>query len=327
MRKEDHRPRLIVWQLTEDRSASEATALAGTSLFSEEFTTQECMLTVDSIARASKAIVVLTGPGVMRRPDLFDIVQYSFALGLKVIVEGTPEEITNDLLGKFARFGRRVFRILIDGCVVEGTDTRYDESPQYRALEECIVRMRKAGYEIHFGMTLESVDARQLAFIHDYAFRRSADGLYFHLDWIDAAPAAGLPDEEGDGTGHLIESIANIKQSSPRGMFFSPQCIRYARQDPAAGELPEAGAGTPIHWCHSCVGGKTFAYISPAGKVQVCKKVIAGSGDLRSNEYDFRGLWERSAVFADLRNQSKSCSETRSMLADPHPSVSGEQAA
>ena len=122
MRKEDFRPRLIVWQLTED-GKRDAAFEAGMPLFSNEFTPQECMLTIDSIARASKPIVVLTGPGVVKFPNLFGIVQYSFALGLKVIVEATPDEITDELLLNYSRFGRRVFRVMIDGCIAEGGES------------------------------------------------------------------------------------------------------------------------------------------------------------------------------------------------------------
>ena len=313
-----------MWQLTEDRKSDGAEA--GVPLFSDEFSTQECLLAIDSIARISKPIVVLTGPGVAQRPDLFEIVQYGFALGLKIIIEGTPGELTGDLLRTFSRFGRRVFRVLIDGCVVEGAADRYEQSPQYNALEECVLRLRKAGYEVHFGMTLGADQARQLAFIHDYAFRRSADGLYFHLDWTDVSSPAGVAepdDKEGHWSDDLIESIAKIKQSSPRGMFFSPQCIRYARLEDESGP----GFGHSGRWCHSCVGGKTFAYISPTGSVQVCKELTSGAGNLRSNGYDFKGLWEGLELFTGLREQTGSCSNMRRSVKEPHPSVAGECAA
>jgi len=320
MRKEDFRPRLIVWQLTEDRRSEPDGPAAAAA---DAYTTRECLLTIDSIARTSKPIVVITGPAVLQRPDLFDVVQYGFALGLKIIIEGAPGEISDELLRTFSRFGRRVFRVLIDGCVVEGTDARYEQSPQYSALEDCIVRLRKAGYEVHFGMTLRSVEARQLAFIHDYAFRRRADGIYFHLEWTETSLPAGGAETEGQWSDDVIESIARIKKSSPHGMFFSPQCIRYARREDGAG----AGVGYSVRWCHSCVGGKTFAYISPTGSVQACKELTAGGGNLRLNGYDFRGLWEQSALFADLRVRSESCSGTRRFLGDPHGAVTGERAA
>jgi MoaA/NifB/PqqE/SkfB family radical SAM enzyme len=321
MRKEDFRPRLIVWQLKEEQKNGNGSSGAGMPLFSDEFTAQECMLTIDSISRASKPILVLTGPGVVNFPELFDVVQYSFALGLKVIVEAKPDEISDELLLKFSRFGRRVFRVLIDGCIAEGTDSRYDQSAQFRSLEACVVRLRKAGYEVHFGMTLGAIQARQLAFIHDYAFRRSADGLYFHLDWTDAPLQLAAPEPEGDWSDRVIESIATIKQSSPRGMMFSPQCIRYARREQLNGENgdgSESGYAYPVRWCHSCVGGKTFAFINPEGKVQVCKELSAGNGDLRSNGYDFKAIWERSELLTDLRTRSQSCLQTRASLSEVH---------
>ena len=319
MRTEDSRPRLIVWQLTGDRKTAHVPLGAGIPLFTDKFTMQECMLTIESISRVSRPILVLTGPGVVRFPELFEIVQYGFALGLKVIVEGTPEELSGELLLKYTGFGRRVFRILIDGRVAEGVETRYDETPGFRALEECVARLRKAGYEIHLGMKLGAIEARQLAFIHDYAFRRSADGLYFHLDWTGAAPVVPEAEIEGERSDKIIQSIATIKLSSPRGMLFSPQCIRYSRRDEPeveSGNGPGAASALPVQWCHSCVGGKTYAFITPEGNVQICKNLSAGSDDLRSNGYDFKGIWERSGLLDDLRARSQSCAETRVALSE-----------
>jgi hypothetical protein len=197
--------------------------------------------------------------------------------------------------------------------------------------------MRTAGYEIHLGMTLGSLEAREIAFLHDYAFRRSAEGLYFHLDWSGEEPpgagetaGAGEAGRNGHESAALLETIAAIKQSSPRGMFFSPQCVRYARRESGCDACAAdgvAGLVTRTEWCASCVGGKTFAYIGPAGTVQVCKEIPVGSGSLRSNGYDFKALWEETTLFADLRTRSLGCAETRGRITDAHAAAAGECAA
>src|ERR1041385_3789269 len=309
MKKADNRPRLIVWQLEEsgkERGGGAELPVA------DSFSTKECMLTIDSIARTSKTIVVLTGPGIPGRSDLLEIVEYGFALGLKIIIEAAPGDLTEELLQRFKGFGGRVFRIMIDGCIGEGEGERYEETPQFLALEECVHRVKRAGYGLHLGMSIGEVDARRLAVVHDYAFRRGAEGIYFHLDWAQAGSATAVPD--------VIDSIARIKEPSPREMYFSPQCIRYARAERSPKELiletSPAGA-LPQQWCHSCAGGKSYAYISPAGEVRACRGLLAGQRSLRSNGYNFKQIWEHARVFEDLRSRTRSCAGTRNSLGAP----------
>src|ERR1041385_8135936 len=117
MKKADNRPRLIVWQLEEiwkERGGGAELPV------SDSFSTKECRLTIDSIARTSKTIVVLTGPGIPGRSDLFEIVEYGFALGLKIIIEAAPGDLTEELLQRFKGFGGREGGLMMDGWIGEG---------------------------------------------------------------------------------------------------------------------------------------------------------------------------------------------------------------
>src|SRR5271169_846346 len=96
--KEIFRPRVIIWQLTPSHSGE---GKKETQTLSQ----QESMLITESIARISKSIVVLTGNNLLQRNDLYDIVDYGHALGLKIILELEPEELTSEVLAKYRQFG------------------------------------------------------------------------------------------------------------------------------------------------------------------------------------------------------------------------------
>lgn len=303
----DYRPRLILWQLTpEDRTQ-------------QMFSTQECLLTIDGIARVSKPIVVLTPPDVLMRDDLYEIVEYGFALGLKMIIEAKPGELTDSVIRRYRQFGPRVFRIIVSGSVIGDPDTRYRQSPEYHALESAVHRLRAAGFEIHLGATMTSPDRRELAYYHDFAFRSAATGLYCHMCFGDGKTKAHEVEHEHDSLGDFLEAFPRMKRQSPGEMYLSPQCVRYASvnsQEAEAFDLELLSERDSHAWLNLCLAGKTFAFITPEGKVLVCDSMHAEGGDLRQCGYQFRTIWELSPVFRQLRDHRWSCCQTREHLHD-----------
>jgi hypothetical protein len=302
--QETFHPRMIVWQLT---NASETNT----------FSTHECLLTIDSIARIAKPIVILTGNNLIQRSDLYEIVEYGSALGLKIIIEALPDELSSDVLKQYARFGAKVFRILIDGCIKEDPGTRFKHSGEFQGLRDAVRRLRKAKYEIHLCLTITYNDIRALAFNHDYAIRSAAEGLYCYLR-PKGFNNNGIQEGE-DPSEEIIEAIAKMKRFSPESMYVSPQCVKYGMR--RISEVIEYEDGQEIreynierkNWC---LGGKTFTFISSVGKVQVCAGQLRECGDLRVSGYDFQKIWETSEVFESLRGNEKTCTEIQGLLDD-----------
>jgi MoaA/NifB/PqqE/SkfB family radical SAM enzyme len=320
--EERFRPRLIVWEILPKKKGNNvvaATAFGNGHRTAEPFSTHECLLVIDSIARTAKPIIVLTGQNLFERNDLFVIVEYGVALGLKMIIEARPEALTEEVLRTFSVFGNKIFRLLLDDCIAENPATRYEKSPSFLALETAIQRLRQAKYEIHLGLTITTTEMRELAFKHDYAFRRSANGLYCHLCFEDGEEDPESLEAEEHGIDKVINAIARMKGISPKNMFFSPQCIKYELRNPDEihdHELSDEGDGehSSSQWTHCCFGGKTYAFISPTGIVQVCAAQSQECGALRTNGYDFESIWEKSDVFNQLRQQTLTCPEARAVL-------------
>ncbi len=314
----DFRPRVIIWTLTKAGPQGEGDAhpRAGNE---EELTRHECLLVIDSIARLSKPIVVLTGPDLSRRTDLHEIVSYATALGLKMIVELQPEEYTEELLDHYRPFGPRIFRIVLDRRIVEDPDTRYHPSPEFLALESAVRRMRERGYEIHFSLTVTGLDLRQLGYNIDYAFRRAAKGLYCHLRFDEEGSDRQEREEEENmlAPDSLIGKISELKPLIPSNMYFSPQCVKYGPYQPEEQFEPEFGLRDQPRWMHWCLAGKSFAFIDGLGKVDVCGGLQLECGDLRKNGYDFEKIWLASEIFTSMREHCWTCMQTREQLKEP----------
>ncbi len=299
------RPRIIVWQIADPEAEG-------------AMTLQESLLTIDGIARTAKPIVVLMGNRLTRRPDVFEIIEYGTALGLKMIIESRPEDLDEETLGQYARFGQKIFRIVVDGYVRENPETRFEQSEEFLRLQEAVGRLRAAEFEIHLRVTVRNNDIRALAFYHDFAVRIAAEGLYCHLSF----PATGKNgSEREDGRDEVIEAIARMKRFSSKEMYVSPQCVKYGvRRLPDEGEYSDGGSVREHHleWRHTCLGGRTFAFITPQAKVQICAGQRKECGDLRNVNYKFDEIWGSSEFFRILRETECSCEEVQDLAVDVH---------
>lgn len=314
--EEDFRPRLIVWRITGngDRNGEQVSAESSSTLPSA-LNTNECMLILESIARVSKPIIVLTGRAVLQRPDIHDIVAYGQAVGLKMVVETRARDLDDDVLRRFRPFGGRVFRILLHDEIVEDIDSRFKQSPGFAELVQTVHRLRDAGYEVHFGMIVRRPNVREVAFDLDFAIQESARGLCFHLAFSEPAVGERGVAAEGDSPDDFIARISELKQFLPKNMYYSPQCVKYGflngSQETKESNGDEERAHTP-EWTHWCLGGKTYVYITEEGKVRLCLGSPIECGDLRAQGYDFKTIWEQSELFRRLRGSKLTCSDVRS---------------
>ncbi len=323
--QEDFRPRVIVWEFQKNNRLSDE------EQFTDEpngsLSAQENMLVLESIARIAKPIIVLTGSHLLTIESLFEFVQYGHALGLKMIIETPPEDINQEVIRQYSVFGPRIFRLLIDSCIQEDMDTRFRRTPEYYTLDRALRLLKSGGFEIHLGTTVKSPDIRNLAFEHDYAYRRSARGLYCHLNFDDSKHQPGKrPEYTEENIEQFIEAIAKMKRYSPDSMYFSPQCVQYGFVgSPESNHEGSAGKEKAFEWKHYCLGGKRFAYIKGNGKVQICSGLNAEAGDLRMTGFDFQEVWESSELFRMQREDGTTCAITREYIHQQFPESTAQK--
>ena len=295
-------PRIIIWQIAPnpDGAPTAAEAESGTR-HGEPLNTSECMLVIDSIARTSKPIVVLTGDRILERyPRLPEILEYGRALGLKMIIEVTPPELTGEVIARYAHFGERIFRVKISDSIGSDPEGRIEDSPAFGELDGCLDRLEQAGYEAHLVYTADGPDIRMLALIHDYAVRRSARGLYCHLRFD---LAAGTSRRDGQSVDEFIERFATMKEYSPATMIISPQCVKFIHHARRPDD-PDNGRG---QWEYTCLAGKSYAFIDETGRVQLCGGNPDQRTTLRDAGYDFRKIWLHSPAFVGSRKICRNC--------------------
>ncbi len=304
------RPRLIVWHLTRNEETPQDN-LPIPDVLSE----RECLLIIDAIVKLQKPIVVLTGPHLMDRPDLIDIVGYGSALGLKMVLEVEPEDLSEQRMQAFRKFGPRTFRLMLDRRIVGDRSTRYRRMPSYFKLEKVVHRLKKMGFELHFGLNIYKPNSRQVAYYLDYAFRRQAMGLFLHLRFDDSVPDDSFLESRRDYTvSSFVKNISLMKPYVPSVLYFSPQCIRYR----SAYKMNPGDPLPQLHqhwdWTDTCLAGKSYAFIDETGKVRICASLHGECGDLRKNGYNLKDIWFTSEPLLQMRCHKWSCVMTRALF-------------
>jgi MoaA/NifB/PqqE/SkfB family radical SAM enzyme len=321
-----YKPRLIIWNISPKSTG-------GSRSNSKPLSIQECFSVMDSIAELAKPIIVLSTDSCRKlnndsfdRPDIIDLILYGNSLGFKMIVETCGHKLTKDMRNILRTIGTKSIRVLLHDRVKESIDDGFLQSEEFSDLDQRLHELKANGFEIHLGLNSDVSDYRSIAFAIDYSVRKNAKGIYFHMSKNNSVSGKNIKPAKNTSTPiereSLIMWIAKQKRLLPEEMNFSPQCVRYGirhREDLQSdvsntenhhsfhhGIKPQIG-----HWC---LGGKTFAYITNSGRVQICHDLQTECGDLRKCNYNFVEIWNKSKIFSDVRNSNFTCLQTQNFI-------------
>ena len=323
----EYKPRLIIWNISPKTDKCSKNT-------SKPLSTRECFSVMDSIAEFAKPIIVLSTNSCRKlnndsfdRPDIVDLILYGNSLGLKMIVETCGYKLTQDFRNVLRTIGTKGIRILLHGRVKESIEEGFLHDEDFADLDQSLNELKADGFEIQLGINLDNYDERAMAFAIDYSIQKNAKGIYFHLNFdhclLQKEKSSKKTTNKLLKKEEIIMWIAKQKKLLPAEMYFSPQCVRYGmrhHEDNLPNTETENGndRDTQIYSkpqiSHWCLGGKTFAYITNLGQVQICHDLKGESSDLRNCNYNFAEIWNNSKIFNALRNYNYSCLQTENYI-------------
>ena len=114
----DERPFLVIWETTQacDLACVHCRACAQPARNPRELSTEEAMRLIDEVAALEAPVFVLTGGDPLKRPDVFDLVEY--ATSKRVRISLTPSAtplLTRDAIAELKRRGLARLAISLDG--------------------------------------------------------------------------------------------------------------------------------------------------------------------------------------------------------------------
>jgi len=331
-------PRLIAWEVTRYcllkckhcRASAQPQASAG------ELTTQEFGATIDNIASFARPIIILTGGEPMLRSDIYEIASYAASKALPVVMSPCGMLVSDETVAKIKAAGIRRISISIDGATAKSHDEFRGVAGSFDGCLRGIEAARRGGLDFQINTTISRHNVQELGAILELAIELGAS-VFNPFLLVPTGRGKELADQElspqqYERTLHWLADQQARKDIRIR-VTCAPHYFRILRQRPKAGGdaaprsgAPRAGgqgagqsqpraAGPQGHshdmiagpapvlpFATGCLGGKSFAFISHRGRVQICGFMDVECGDLRRENYDFRKIWLESKVFNQMRD-------------------------
>lgn len=297
----EYTPRLIAWEVTRrcNMNCRHCRAGACNIEYPGELTTAECKKTLDNIASFSRPIIILTGGEPMMRNDIFELAAYGKSLGLRMVMAPCGHYVNDDTVVQMIAAGIECISLSIDSSNAAGHDSFRGTPGAFEMVLNAAGAARAGGLEFQVNTTVTRENINELADIMELA--RVLGAVTFN-------PFLLVPTGRGQ---ELAGSELSPQQYEKTLQWLSdvdggnmairvtcgPQYQRIIRQK---GEV-NCGHGGGKVFGAGCMGGKSFAFISHVGSVQICGFLEHSAGSLKENDFDFADIWKNSDFLKQIR--------------------------
>lgn len=342
MDADNHKPRLIFWEVTKGCNLRcihcRATATELSSPL--DLPTAKALNVIEQVSQYAKPILVLSGGEPLFRADIFELARFATDRGLRVALATNGTLVTEEVARKIVDAGVRRVSISLDGANAATHDAFRGIPGAFAAALKGFRNLQALGMSLQINMTIARHNAQQLPEVLELAKSIGADALHTFLlvpvgCGVDIAAEQMVPAEE-------YEQILNwFYDRSQEGEIelkatCAPHYFRVMRQRRAA-ERRASSASSPrpdtraIGPTEIIMPGSTGMALHPhaagAGKGHpdglnaVTKGCLAGTGvcfishqgEIYPCGYlpvlagdlrhqPFAEIWEKSAVFQQLRD-------------------------
>ena len=308
-------PRLIAWEVTRScpLACKHCRAAAQPTPYPGELTTDEGKRLLESIASFARPTMILTGGEPMLRPDIYQLAGYAHGLGLPVVMAPCGMYVTAESVTRMLKAGISCISISLDGATAESHDEFRGVRGAFDAAMRAIEIARSGGLAFQINTTVTQRNVDELPALLEMAARLRAVAFNPFL-LVPTGRGKELAGEELAPEDYEKTLRWLAEQSDRRDIHIrvtcAPHYTRILREHrKTTGCDAVATRVVPPHehpgqapGAKGCLGGKTFAFISHVGKVQICGFMDIVCGDLRQTGFDFRSIWEGSEVFRKVRD-------------------------
>ncbi len=298
-------PRLIAWEVTRrcNMHCQHCRAGACDRDYPGELSTQECRRVLDNISSFSSPIIILTGGEPMLRPDIYEIASYGSSQGLRMVMAPCGYLVDDGSVAKMKESGIECISLSIDGASAESHDAFRATEGAFDRVRAAAVTARDGGLDFQINTTITRGNLAELPAIMELA--RELGAVTFNpFLLVPTGRGEALADQELSAD-QYESTLTYLAGCDSEGMAVRVTCgphfQRITRQlgngrqgsgHPGGGKVQGAG----------CMGGKSFAFISHVGRVQICGFLEESAGELKENGFDFESVWRDSEFFRKIRD-------------------------
>lgn len=312
-------PFVVIWETTRacDLACRHCRAEAVPYRRPDELTTDEAKAMLRNVREFGKVVFVLSGGDCLKRPDVFEIIEYGFALGLRMAVTpATTALATPEVIQRFKSAGISRLAVSLDGSkpAIHDAFRRVDGSFDcgVRILDEC----RRIGLSTQVNTVIgrHNVDD-----FDNLAALMAQLGIVFWEVFFLVPMGRAKPDDVATAAEfeQIFHKMYDLSKTAPFDIkaTAAPQYSRVIMQrqvaERRAGERDEApdsltggvmfSLSDGIGRARSVNDGDGFMFISHTGEIMPSGFLPITAGNVRRD--DIVGVYRDSPVFLALRDR------------------------
>ena len=322
----DEAPFLAIWEVTQscDLACKHCRAAAQPLAHPDQLTTEEGKGLIDQIANLHVPIFVFTGGDPLKRPDLYELIQYASGKGVKVAVtpSATPL-LTREAIFKMKEAGLVRLGISLDGSSPEIHDAFRGLPGAWARTIEAIEWANEAGIPIQVHTTISRHNAHDLDNLCNL-FEKLAIVMWnvFFLVPVGRGQLGDLLTgeefEQVFGKIYELSQRVSFQIKTTEAMHYRRYLLQHNLQERRMGHghqhttaaeyeagAPTADAETRTHgWATRRVNdGKGFVFISHVGNVYPSGFLPIHAGNIL--EKSLAEIYRNAPIFKALRNTGR----------------------
>src|SRR5215472_185005 len=121
----NQKPYIVIWEVTQacDLACIHCRASAQPNRNPFELSTDEGKRLIDEVAQMEVPVFVLTGGDPIKRPDLFELIEYATTVGVRVsLTPSATPLLTRDIIRRLKQAGLARLAVSLDGSHAEVHD-------------------------------------------------------------------------------------------------------------------------------------------------------------------------------------------------------------
>lgn len=256
--------------------------------------TDQCQRIINAVANYCCCTMILTGGEPTERSDLLDLIEFGSARGLRMAMASCGHKIDLAMAEGLKAVGLRMVAFSIDGSTPDRHDQIRGTKGAFELTIKAIEHIKAAGIPFQVNTTITRLNVEDIPAIAQLAVTLQAV-CFNPFILVPTGRARQIVDQLLDPRQYrtVLKTLYELRSKLPLELRVTcgPQFVKFIHSD---------RRGHPVH---GCLGGIRFAFISRTGELQPCGFLELSAGNLIKNDYDFRGLWEGSSLFAQLRNR------------------------
>jgi heme b synthase len=298
--------RLIAWEVTRacNLACKHCRADAHPEPFPGELSTEEAKALIDTFPEVGNPIIIFTGGEPLMRHDIFELIPYAKAKGLRCVMAPNGTLLTAENAHKIAEAGIERCSISIDGPDAASHDELRGVPGAFDSSMRGIAHLKEAGLEFQINTT---VTKDNLPFFKDiFKLVEDLGAAAWHIFLLVPTGRAAelgtqcITDKEYEDVLNWFydfQKTTNMQLKATCAPHYHRILRQRAKED-----------GTPVDFEHfgldavsrGCLGGVGFCFISHSGQVQPCGYLDLDCGQVR--ETPFPEIWKKSQQFRNLRD-------------------------